>query len=82
MIDRMLFAEAMETQKCLDEGVLTSTADANIGSIMGIGFPPWTGGSAQYIVGYRAGGAARQPSSRAPRSWRPSTATASSRRTR
>jgi 3-hydroxyacyl-CoA dehydrogenase/enoyl-CoA hydratase/3-hydroxybutyryl-CoA epimerase len=52
MIDRMLFAEALETQKCLDEGVLTSTADANIGSIMGIGFPPWTGGSAQYIVGY------------------------------
>jgi 3-hydroxyacyl-CoA dehydrogenase/enoyl-CoA hydratase/3-hydroxybutyryl-CoA epimerase len=55
MIDRMLFAEAMETQKCLDEGVLTSTADANIGSIMGIGFPPWTGGTAQYIVGYPGG---------------------------
>ena len=52
MIDRMLFAEALETQKCIDEGVLTSTADANIGSIMGIGFPPWTGGSAQFIVGY------------------------------
>nr|WP_134430615.1 3-hydroxyacyl-CoA dehydrogenase NAD-binding domain-containing protein [Mycobacterium ulcerans] len=52
MIDRMLFAEALETQKCLDENVLMSTADANIGSIMGIGFPPWTGGSAQYIVGY------------------------------
>ena len=52
MIDRMLFAEALETQKCIDEGVLTTTADANIGSIMGIGFPAWTGGSAQYIVGY------------------------------
>ena len=52
MIDRMLFAEALETQKCFDEGVLTSTADANIGSIMGIGFPPWTGGSAQFINGY------------------------------
>ena len=55
LIDRMLFAEALETQKCLDEGVLTSTADANIGSIMGIGFPPWTGGTAQYIVGYPGG---------------------------
>ena len=53
MIDRMLFAEALETQKCLDESVLTSTADANIGSIMGIGYPPWTGGSAQFIVGYQ-----------------------------
>ncbi|MGO9251563.1 MAG: 3-hydroxyacyl-CoA dehydrogenase NAD-binding domain-containing protein [Mycobacterium sp.] len=52
MIDRMLFAEAIETQKCIDEGVITSTADANIGSIMGIGFPPWTGGAAQFIVGY------------------------------
>ncbi len=52
MIDRMLFAEALETQKCIDEDVLTTTADANIGSIMGIGFPAWTGGSAQYIVGY------------------------------
>jgi 3-hydroxyacyl-CoA dehydrogenase/enoyl-CoA hydratase/3-hydroxybutyryl-CoA epimerase len=56
MIDRMLFAEALETQKCLDEGVLTSTADANIGSIMGIGFPPYTGGSAQFIVGYEGPG--------------------------
>ncbi|MGV0873607.1 3-hydroxyacyl-CoA dehydrogenase NAD-binding domain-containing protein [Mycolicibacterium sp. XJ879] len=56
MIDRMLFAEALETQKCLDEGVLTSTADANIGSIMGIGFPPWTGGSAQFIAGYEGPG--------------------------
>ena len=52
MIDRMLFAEAIETQKCLDEGVLMTTADANIGSIMGIGYPPYTGGSAQFIVGY------------------------------
>jgi 3-hydroxyacyl-CoA dehydrogenase/enoyl-CoA hydratase/3-hydroxybutyryl-CoA epimerase len=55
MIDRMLFAEALETQKCLDESVLTSTADANIGSIMGIGFPPWTGGVIQYINGYPGG---------------------------
>ena len=56
MIDRMLFAEALETQKCLDEGVLTSTADANIGSIFGIGYPPYTGGSHQFIVGYEGPG--------------------------
>ncbi|WP_166906459.1 3-hydroxyacyl-CoA dehydrogenase NAD-binding domain-containing protein [Mycobacterium sp. DL440] len=60
MIDRMLFAEALETQKCIDEGVLTSTADANIGSIMGIGFPPYTGGSAQFIVGYEGAGGVGQ----------------------
>jgi 3-hydroxyacyl-CoA dehydrogenase/enoyl-CoA hydratase/3-hydroxybutyryl-CoA epimerase len=56
MIDRMLFAEALETQKCLDQNVLMTTADANIGSILGIGFPPWTGGSAQFIVGYQGPG--------------------------
>ncbi len=55
MVERMLFIEALETQKCLDEGVLTSTADANIGSIFGIGYPPWTGGTVQYIVGYPGG---------------------------
>jgi 3-hydroxyacyl-CoA dehydrogenase/enoyl-CoA hydratase/3-hydroxybutyryl-CoA epimerase len=52
MVDRMLFAEAIETQKCFDEGVLTTTADANVGSILGIGYPAWTGGSAQFIAGY------------------------------
>src|SRR5699024_11447887 len=46
--ERMLFAEAIETIKCLDEGVLTSVPDANIGSIFGIGFPAWTGGVLQY----------------------------------
>ncbi|WP_318841922.1 3-hydroxyacyl-CoA dehydrogenase NAD-binding domain-containing protein [Rhodococcus sp. Z13] len=55
LIDRMLFAEAIETQKCFDEGVLKTTADANIGSILGIGFPAWTGGVAQFVVGYPGG---------------------------
>jgi len=53
--ERMLFAEAIETVKCLDEGVIESVADANIGSIMGIGFPGWTGGVLQYINGYAGG---------------------------
>ena len=55
LIDRMLFAEAIETQKCFDEGVLETTADANIGSILGIGFPAWTGGVSQFITGYPGG---------------------------
>ncbi|AXE23844.1 3-hydroxyacyl-CoA dehydrogenase [Streptomyces globosus] len=55
MKERMLFAEALDTVRCLDEGVLTSIADANIGSIMGIGFPAWTGGVIQYINGYEGG---------------------------
>ena len=52
--ERMLFAEALETAKCFDEGVITSAAAANIGSIMGIGFPPMTGGAAQYMTGYES----------------------------
>src|SRR3954469_306802 len=52
--ERMLFIEALESVKCLDEGVIESVADANIGSIMGIGFPGWTGGVLQYINGYIA----------------------------
>jgi 3-hydroxyacyl-CoA dehydrogenase/enoyl-CoA hydratase/3-hydroxybutyryl-CoA epimerase len=53
--ERMLFIEAIETVKCLDEGVIESVADANIGSIMGIGFPAWSGGVLQYINGYDDG---------------------------
>ncbi|WP_166826771.1 3-hydroxyacyl-CoA dehydrogenase NAD-binding domain-containing protein [Brevibacterium limosum] len=53
--ERMLFAEAIETIRCLDEGVLTSVPDANIGSIFGIGFPAWTGGVLQYVNQYEGG---------------------------
>jgi 3-hydroxyacyl-CoA dehydrogenase/enoyl-CoA hydratase/3-hydroxybutyryl-CoA epimerase len=40
---------ALETARCLDEGVLTRVGDANIGSIFGIGYPAWTGGALQFI---------------------------------
>ena len=50
--ERMLFIEALESVRCFDEGVIESVADANIGSIFGIGFPAWTGGVLQYINGY------------------------------
>ncbi|MFH9127089.1 3-hydroxyacyl-CoA dehydrogenase NAD-binding domain-containing protein [Streptomyces griseoaurantiacus] len=55
MQERMLFAEALDTVRLLDEGVLTSVADANIGSIFGIGFPGWTGGVLSYVNGYEGG---------------------------
>ena len=47
--DRLLYVQALETARCWDEGVVTTARDANIGSIMGIGFPPWTGGVLQFI---------------------------------
>jgi 3-hydroxyacyl-CoA dehydrogenase/enoyl-CoA hydratase/3-hydroxybutyryl-CoA epimerase len=49
--DRLLYRQAVETARCLAEGVLTSVHDANIGSILGIGFPAWTGGAMQFIYG-------------------------------
>ncbi|MEO5307921.1 3-hydroxyacyl-CoA dehydrogenase NAD-binding domain-containing protein [Corynebacterium sp. c8Ua_99] len=52
LVDRMLFIEAIETQKCVDEGVLLHDADGNIGSIFGIGYPAWTGGTRQFIKNY------------------------------
>ena len=56
--ERMLVIEAVESARCVEEGVIVQTADANIGSIMGIGFPPWTGGVLQYVNGYPGGVAA------------------------
>ncbi|MFC9692992.1 3-hydroxyacyl-CoA dehydrogenase NAD-binding domain-containing protein [Kribbella sp. NPDC056951] len=50
--DRFTFIMSLETVRCLDEGVLRSVADANIGSIFGIGFPPLLGGALQAINSY------------------------------
>jgi len=55
MKERMLFSETLDSIRCLDEGVLRSVADANIGSILGIGFPAWTGGVLQYVNTYPGG---------------------------
>jgi 3-hydroxyacyl-CoA dehydrogenase/enoyl-CoA hydratase/3-hydroxybutyryl-CoA epimerase len=46
---RILYVQAIETVRCLDEGVLTHPADADIGSIFGWGFPPYTGGTISFI---------------------------------
>jgi 3-hydroxyacyl-CoA dehydrogenase / enoyl-CoA hydratase / 3-hydroxybutyryl-CoA epimerase len=46
---RLLYRQAVETARCLQENVLTSSHDANIGSIFGIGFPAWTGGALQFV---------------------------------
>jgi 3-hydroxyacyl-CoA dehydrogenase/enoyl-CoA hydratase/3-hydroxybutyryl-CoA epimerase len=44
-----LYRQSLEAARCYQEGVLRSVADANIGSIFGIGMAPWTGGQLQYI---------------------------------
>lgn len=47
--ERLLYRQAVESARCLEERVLETVRDANIGSIFGIGFPAWTGGALQYI---------------------------------
>lgn len=52
MIDRLLFVQCLETVRCFEENVLTSSADANIGSIFGWSFAPYSGGTLQFINAY------------------------------
>ena len=46
---RFLTIQAMETARCLEEGVLTTPEDADLGAVYGWGFPAWTGGTISYI---------------------------------
>jgi len=52
--ERMLFIEAVESSRCVEEGII-APADANVGSVVGIGYPSWTGGALQYINAYPGG---------------------------
>ncbi|WP_417672736.1 3-hydroxyacyl-CoA dehydrogenase NAD-binding domain-containing protein [Pseudodonghicola sp.] len=49
--ERLLYRQAIETLRCLDEGVLNTEVEANLGGIFAIGFPPHTGGAIQFIRG-------------------------------
>ena len=53
---RFLYVQALEAARCLEEGVITHPADADLGSILGWGFPAWTGGTLSFIdtLGIRA----------------------------
>ena len=53
--ERLLFAEALEAWRAHASGVIDSAADANVGSLLGIGFPAWTGGVLRYIDQYDGG---------------------------
>jgi 3-hydroxyacyl-CoA dehydrogenase / enoyl-CoA hydratase / 3-hydroxybutyryl-CoA epimerase len=52
---RLLYIQALETARCLEEGVLTHPADADVGAVLAWGFPTWTGGPLSLIetVGIR-----------------------------
>lgn len=45
----MLYRQVIEAVKCMEEGIVTSPKDADIGSIFGWGFAPYTGGVISFI---------------------------------
>ena len=53
--ERLLFAEALEALHAYDSGVIESAAEANVGSLLGLGFPSWTGGVMRYVDQYEGG---------------------------
>jgi 3-hydroxyacyl-CoA dehydrogenase/enoyl-CoA hydratase/3-hydroxybutyryl-CoA epimerase len=55
LIDRLMFAQAIEAAKCYEEGVVETVADTNIGSIFGWGFAPHQGGALQFINAHGVG---------------------------
>jgi 3-hydroxyacyl-CoA dehydrogenase/enoyl-CoA hydratase/3-hydroxybutyryl-CoA epimerase len=48
---RLLVMQALETARCIEEGVVTDVREADVGSILGFGFAPFTGGTISYIDG-------------------------------
>jgi len=46
---RLLYRQAVETARCMDENVVTDPRDADVGAILGWGFAPWTGGPISLI---------------------------------
>jgi 3-hydroxyacyl-CoA dehydrogenase/enoyl-CoA hydratase/3-hydroxybutyryl-CoA epimerase len=46
---RLLVTQALEAARCVEEGVITDVREADVGSILGFGFAPFTGGTLSYI---------------------------------
>jgi 3-hydroxyacyl-CoA dehydrogenase/enoyl-CoA hydratase/3-hydroxybutyryl-CoA epimerase len=51
---RLLAMQALETARCIEEGVVVDVREADVGSILGFGFAPFTGGTISYIDGMGA----------------------------
>ena len=48
---RLLAIQALESARCVEEGVVTDMREADVGSILGFGYAPFTGGTISYIDG-------------------------------
>ena len=52
IIDRLKFAQIIEAISCYEKNIITSIQDANVGSILGLGFPSDSGGILQFVNNY------------------------------
>ena len=51
MKDRFLFIVALEAARCMEEGIVTDPREADVGSILGFGYAPYSGGALSFIDG-------------------------------
>ncbi|MDO6460620.1 fatty acid oxidation complex subunit alpha FadB [Granulosicoccaceae sp. 1_MG-2023] len=49
IVERMMIPLCLETVRCLEDGIVDSPTEADMGLVYGIGFPPFRGGALQYI---------------------------------
>jgi 3-hydroxyacyl-CoA dehydrogenase/enoyl-CoA hydratase/3-hydroxybutyryl-CoA epimerase len=49
LVQRFVAIQSIESARCMEEGVLTTARDADVGSILGWGFPPFRGGTISQI---------------------------------
>jgi 3-hydroxyacyl-CoA dehydrogenase/enoyl-CoA hydratase/3-hydroxybutyryl-CoA epimerase len=49
---RYLFVQCLEAVRCLEQGVITDVRDGDVGVVMAVGFPAFTGGPFTYIDSY------------------------------
>ena len=49
IIHRLMLPMCLETIRCLEDGIVASAAEADLGLIYGVGFPPFRGGALKYV---------------------------------
>ncbi|MEX0963050.1 MAG: fatty acid oxidation complex subunit alpha FadB [Pseudohongiellaceae bacterium] len=49
IVERMMIAMCMETVRCLEDGIVSTAIEADMGLVLGLGFPPFRGGALRYV---------------------------------